>query len=413
MRRRSIRAIVSNGDESYAATLRAMLLGIEGVQIVAEVDDLALLASAVAQFPCDVLIVHLDPSPEESILFAGQALAARPDLPAFAISECGDGKVILSAVRAGLREYITKPVDVAQLDAALDRISQQVASKAEPGQIISVMSSIGGGGATTIAVNLATELAALCEPGGRGVAIVDLDFRFGQVATLFDVQPQYSIADLCDTPEHLDPQLIGKVMAEHPSGVHVLARPAHFSQADLITAAHCASVLSGLQDLYRYVVVDGPTRFDVGAKAVFDLASVELMVFQLLVPSVRNVQRILDELGANGYNLDRVKLLCNRYGRESGMLEREHVETTLDREIFFVLPDEWKTVSTSVNMGVPLLESAPKSRIRQSFTELATLLHQAGAGEARNGAPADGDKAAAGGRKPGGLLSKIFSGTSS
>lgn len=410
MRRRSVRAIVSNGDETYASTLRALLLSIEGVQIVAEVDDLAMLASAVAQFPCEVVIAHLDPDPEVSIAAMRPVLAARPDLPAFAVSECSDGKVILTAVRAGFCEYLPKPVDRAQLAAAIDKISQQAASRVEPGCIVSVMSSVGGGGATTVAVNLATELAKLCDPDGRGVAVVDLDFRFGQVATMFDVQPQYSIADLCDTPEHLDPQLLAKVMVEHASGVHVLSRPQHFTQADLITAAHCASVLSGLQELYRYVVVDGPTRFDVGAKAVFDLAAVELMVIQLLVPSVRNVQRILEELGSNGYNLDRVKLVCNRFGRDTGLLERGHVESTLDREIFFVLPDDWKTVSASVNMGVPLIESAPKSRIRQSFTELATLLHQPAEAEGRGGANVERDGAA--GRKTGGLLSKIFSASS-
>lgn len=408
--RRNIRAIVSNGDESYAPTLRSLLLGVEGVHIVAEVDDLALLGSAVGQFPCDLLVVQLDPSPDAAIGFVGQVLAQRPDLPAFAISECSDGKLILTAMRAGIREYLTKPVEPEQLGAAIERISQQVASRDEPGCLISVMSSVGGGGATTIAANLAVELAGLVGPESRGVALVDLDYRFGQIATLLDVQPQYSIADLCDSPEHLDPQMIGRVMIKHPSGVHVLARPPHFAQAEMITAAHCAGVLSGLQDMYEYVVVDGPTRFDVGAKSVFDLATLQFIVIQLLVPSVRNVHRIIEELRNNGYNLDRVKLICNRTGRESGYLEREHVEATLDRPIYFALPDDWKTVSESVNMGVPLTQSAPKSRIRQAITELAELIYKGSSAEAGGGAVSgEADRSNGTGRKAGGLLSKIFS----
>jgi len=406
--RRNIRAIVSNGDESYAAVLRALLLGCEGVHIVAEVDDLAMLEPAVAQFPCDLLVAHLDPSPEATIALVGKVLAGRPDLPAFAISQCSDGKVILTAMRAGMREYLTKPVEKDQIQAAIDRIAQQITSKDEHGRLISVTGSVGGAGATTIAANLAVELAALTAGGGRGVALVDLDYRFGQIATLLDVQPQYSIADLCDTPEHLDPQLISRVMVPHSSGVHVLARPPHFSQAEMITAAHCASVLSGLEDLYDYVVVDGPTRFDIGAKSVFDLAALQLIVIQLVVPSVRNVHRILEELGANGYNLDRVRLICNRVGRESGYLEREHVESTLDRPIFFMLPDDWKTVSSAVNMGVPLLESAGKSHVRQAFAELAERVHKLLSEDEGCGA-ADADHPGGTGRKAGGLLSKIFS----
>jgi len=400
--RRSIRAIVFNSDDSYRAILRSLLLGAEGVHIAAEADDPAMLGTAAHQFPADLLVVHLDPAPEQTIGLVRQILAQRPELPVFAISECSDGQLILTAMRAGIREYLTKPVERAQLDAALERVAQQVASKAEPGRIISVMSSIGGGGATTIAVNLAVELAMLSEANNGRVALVDLDYRFGQVATLLDLQPQYSIADLCDTPENIDPALVKKVMCEHPSGVHVLARPQHFGQAELLTAAHCTSVLSMLQDLYRYVVIDGPTRYDHGAKAVLDLADLQLMVMHLLVPSVRTVHRILDELNSNGYNLERVKLICNRAGTESGYLEQEQVEATLDREMFFVLPDDWKTVSAAVNMGVPLAKAAPKSRIRQDFVALASKIHER---------PAEGEnhRERPGTKKGSSLLSKLFS----
>jgi pilus assembly protein CpaE len=401
--RRSIRAILFNRDDSYRATLRSLLLGLDGVHIVAEADDPAMIGTATAQFPADLLVVHLDPAPEDMIAFVRQVLVQRPDLPVFAISECNDGQVILTAMRAGIREYLTKPVERGQLETALERIAQHVASRAEPGRIISVMSSVGGGGATTIAVNLAVELANLCEGTGRNVALVDLDYRFGQVSTMLDVQPQYSIADLCDTPENVDPALVKKVMVEHASGVHILARPQHFAQSELITAAHCAGVLSTLQDLYKYVIIDGPTRFDLGAKAVLDLADMHLMVMHLLVPSVRTVHRILDELSSNGYNLDRVKLICNRAGKESGYLEREQVEATLDREMFFVLPDDWKTVSAAVNMGVPLSRAAPKTRICQAFMELATMIHEPPVEDE------GGDGQRAGTKKAGSLLSKIFS----
>lgn len=393
---RGIRAIIYNGDEAYASALRALLLGVDGLQIAAEVDDAALVASATAQFPCDLVVAHIDPNPGEIIALLSQLPAANPDLPIFAISECSDGQVILTAMRAGIREYLTKPVDKRQLVEAIDRVVQQAASRVEPGAILAVMGSVGGSGATTVAVNLAVELAGL---SGERVALVDLDYRFGQVATMLDLQPQFTIADLCDTPEQFDSQMLKQAMVEHASGVHVLARPNHFAQAELITGAHCASVLTALQDQYRYVVVDGPTRYDVGAKSVFDLASLHLMVLQLLVPSVRNVYRILEEMASNGYNLDRVRVVCNRASKESGYLEKEHVEATLNREIFFTVPDDWRTISASVNMGVPLAQSAPKARVRQAFSELAGRIH----------APAEAAEEGPGGAKKGGVLSKLFS----
>jgi hypothetical protein len=75
--------------------------------------------------------------------------------------------------------------------------------------------------------------------------------------------------------------------------------------------------------------------------------------------------------GVRGYNLDNVRLVCNRYGREAAYLEPGDVETTLNRKLHWILPDDWKIVSTAVNVGVPLLDSAPKSKLRLGLQQMA------------------------------------------
>lgn len=367
--RRSVRVIVFNADEEYGAGLRSELLRIAGVQIVAEVDDAALIEQAVGQFPAEVLIAHLDPAPDACLPIAAKVASGHPELAVFVISESTNGQHILAAMRAGVREFLTKPLDTQFLAESIQKVLSQASSAVELGSLISVMGSIGGAGASTIATNLAIDLASLA--GERPVALVDLDFRYGQLGTMLDLQADYTIADLCDTPEHLDEAMIAKVMVKHSSGVHLLARPNTFAQADQITAAHCASVLSTLQQLYEYVIVDGPSRDDPGALAVLDLSDINLLVMQLLVTSVRNLHRMLEALRDRGYNLDRFKLLCNRTGRDSAHLCVEHVEATLDMKVFHQIPDDWKAVSTCVNMGVPLSEGAAKSRTRQAIRELA------------------------------------------
>jgi pilus assembly protein CpaE len=250
-----------------------------------------------------------------------------------------------------------------------------------------------------IAANLAVELSDLSNE--KPVALVDLDFRFGQLATMLDLQADYTIADLCETPEQLDPSMIAKAMVKHSTGLHLLARPNHFAQADQITAAHCASVLSALQQCYEYVVVDGPLRFDAGCPAVLDLADVSLFVIQLLVTSVRNAHRIFTELRDGGYNLERFHLVCNRVGQESGHLAIAHVEKTLGKKIAYQIPDDWKTVSTAINVGTPLIEIAPKSKVRAAIRTMAEHIANPQAAQAplchsnRNG-----------------LLGRIFSGVS-
>ena len=372
-----VRVIVVNTDEEAAPELRALLLGVEGVKIVAEVDEPALLAQALPQFPAEVLLLHLDPNPAAMMELLAPVIAERKDqLASIAMSEDRDAELVMRAMRAGMREFLWKPFPPEQLTEILRRVGREAPSTGRrAGRLIPIVGCCGGVGVTTIATNLAVELAGLASwsdgTGRPKVAVVDLDFRFGQVAMFLDAQPTYTIAELCDTPEHIEAQMIERVMVKHPSGVHVLAHPSDIEQAERISAAQCAGVLAALLEHYDFVVVDGPVRFDHSARAVFDMTDLYLLVLQLLVPPVRNADRLLNELRRGGYNLDHVRLVCNRSGRDSGYLEPADVETTLNRKLHWILPDEWKVASTAVNVGAPLADSAPKSRLRAAFQQMA------------------------------------------
>ena len=395
---RGIRLILFNADESAATSLRSALLAIDGVKIVADVDEPVLLPQVVQKIPTDILFVHLDPDPQTVLNMAGEVARSSPNVAVVAVSESTDGQLILSAMRMGIKEFLPKPLDVKELAEALEKVAQSGAEQTVQGKLITVVGAAGGVGASAIATNLAVELAAIA---GGGVVVVDLDYRFGQVGTLLDVEPTYTIADLCQSPEQLEVQMIERTLVQHPSGVKVLCRPAQFAEADNITAAHCVGALSGLTSFNEYVVVDGPNRFDVGAKAVFDLADVNLLIVQLLVPCVRSARRMLDGMRDAGYNLDRTSVICNRVGRESTSLSVEDVESTLGIRAFATLSDDWTTMSNAMNMGEPLIMGAEKSKVRLEFTDLAERLHMPPA-ETDDKDRKDGSK------KGRGLFSKVF-----
>ncbi len=371
---RTVRTILYTANESAAPELRRAITALPQLRIVAELDEPSLLPQAVAQFPCDVIIADLDPNAAVVIECLRQLRETETNLPIFALSKQTEGDVVLSAMKAGVKEYLVKPLNVEELEQAISRIVASRSGVKQPGKLISVMGSSGGVGCTTIATNLAVELADLVEDDEM-VAIVDLDFRFGHVATLLDVHGQYTVADLCSTQEELDPQMIMRALIKHETGVYVLRRPQSFAQAEMITAAHCANVLTSLQAMCEYVVVDGPTRQDPGGRSVLDAADYNFLVLQLLVTSVRNTDRMVQELGTLGFNASRISLVCNRIGRESAHLELEQVQMTLNRKMFATISDDWKSVSASINIGQPLKTFAEKVRVRQEIRDLARLIH--------------------------------------
>lgn len=390
----SIRVILFNADEAYAPELRRALTAQPAVKIVAELDEPSLLPQAVAQFPSDLVLLNLDPAPLVVLEVAAQVVAASPKLAVFAASASTEGDVLLRAMRAGIRRFLVKPIDNDDLRQGLEQIAADRSETEQPGSLISVMGSAGGVGATFVATNLAVELADLIGTQGK-VALLDFDFRFGQVATMLDLEPHFTISDLCTTVEALDPAMIDKALVRHRSGVYVLARPLHFHHAESITAAHCASVMAMLQQMFDYVVIDGPTRSDPTGRTVLDAADHNLLVIQLLVPCVRNAARMIEELVSQGFNGDRIKLICNRTGRESMHLDAAQVERTLHRSLMHSLPEDWRVASTTVNLGQPLIQEFSRSRLRQSLRELAMKVHCPGEIPATSS---------------GGLLSKLIKG---
>jgi pilus assembly protein CpaE len=390
------RFIIVNGDEHFGDGLRAILLNLKGAKIVAEIEEPAMLAQATEQFPADVLLVNLDPSPEAILPIVGDVAASHRELAVFVTSESTDGQLVIKAMRMGIREFLPKPIDESSLVEAVDRVAVARLETSAQGKLITVVGTSGGVGATMIATNLAVELAALAT---GDVTVVDLDYRFGQVATFLDVDPRYTLSDLCGSPEALDPQVIGRALAQHASGVRVLCRPNHLAEADTITAAACMGVFSNLIQLNEYVVADGPGRFDVSGKSVLALADITLLVVQPLVPCVRNAQRIIDSMRETGYNLDRAKLICNRTGRGKGYLSVSDVTETLGLENYASLPDEWETASGAINLGEPLLSFGPKSKLRLTLQEIAERLHAPDSGTDDKDARAHG------------LLDRLFAGS--
>ncbi len=384
---RDVRFIVLNTDEQCGGELRASLLQVAGVKIIAEVDEPALLAQAVRQFPVSVVLVNLDPAPDAILPVVAEVASAEPELAFFATSTSTDGPLILKTIRTGVREFLPRPIDGEALSDAIDKVATQHVDAGALGKLITVMGTSGGVGTTLIATNLAAELAMLT---GLEVTIVDLDYRFGQVATLLDVEPRYTVADLCNTPEQLEREVVERALVKHETGAKVLARPASLAQADTLTAASCIGLLSMLLQFNDFVIADGPLRSDLSAKSVLDLSDVNLLIVQLSVPTVRNAVRILDMMREGGYRLDRAKLICNRIGRDAASLSVADIEETLGLKNFASIPDDWSAVSGAINLGETLQSHSPKSKVRLAMQEIATRLHGGSSGTDDKDAPKKG-----------------------
>jgi pilus assembly protein CpaE len=112
-----------------------------------------------------------------------------------------------------------------------------------------------------------------------------------------------------------------------------------------------------------------------------------LLVTQLDLPCLRNVVRLMMSFGEINGLKEKVKIVVNRAGLDASQISMKKAQETMGREVFWQLPNDYRTMSEVRNNGVPLIEHAPKAPITQSIIELAA---QFGGSDQL---PSDGDEA--------------------
>ncbi|HUU82197.1 MAG TPA: AAA family ATPase [Phycisphaerae bacterium] len=366
-----VRVLLFDLDAALAQQMKESIGGRSDVQIVEQVAGPSELAAAVERPPPDVVFANLDAAPGETLNVVAGLAKQHPAMRFFAVSARNDAELIVKAMRSGFSDVIRLPDERDRVGEVIDSVRQRPPEAEGGGKLIAVIGSAGGVGCTTLAVNLAVELARKC---GRDVALVDLDFQFGHVATMLDLDIQHSVADLCGESKTLDHRVIQKAVQRHKSGVHVLPRPREFEEAGGLTAEDCGRLLEIMQEMYPYVLVDGPGRFDETGRSILDVADWTLLVVQPLVTSARNARRMLQALQRYDFDPARIEVICNRVGGGLTHLNPEQLEKSLGHKILINIPDDWMSVSSAINLGEPLATSTPKSKVRAAVEELADAI---------------------------------------
>lgn len=384
-----IKVIVFNTDAEFASSLRNQLNASREARIIAELANPDELIPTAERLSPDVVIINLHPQPDPLLTLASRLHQICQKVQVFAIAESDDPQLILTSMRAGMCEFLTKPINDNELKLALSKVASSKPPGASKGKVLAMIGSTGGCGTTFMAVNLACELVYTCE---QSAAIVDLDFCSGQVATYLDLTPSFTLGDLAETSETLDPQTLDRILSRHSSGVSVIARPTPLAQGRFLQTGQAgkliAAVISILVDTYDYVILDGLSPRDQNHLSFLRMADHVMLVMNLLVPSIRNADRMLQAIYQQGLagestgtdpvsgSLEPLLLAINRLGRDSGYLRVQDVEQTLHRKTLAQIPDDWRTVSRSINAGEPLYLYAPNSKVRTTLVALAERLSE-------------------------------------
>lgn len=277
---------------------------------------------------------------------------------------------IIRALRLGAKEFLPKPVLKDDLIRVISMLANNTNTDNDsPSRIITVYSNKGGIGKTTIAVNLAEELARVTKDK---VALIDLNLQLGDISTFLNLNPpfdvNYVIRNLIDKEEDT---LIRAFEKYKDTSMYVLADPSYIEQSESITPQEIEKLFKVLRKVFPYIIVDMSAAIDPNSLKILDLSDWILFTSIVNIPAIRNAQRCLNLFRSRRYPEEKVKIVINRY-MENDEITLNDIENTLGQKVYWKVPNNYFTIMEAINKGETIAEINPSSNIGNSFRDFAS-----------------------------------------
>jgi pilus assembly protein CpaE len=319
-----------------------------------------------------MLVLLLEPgSTEELEALSRRAPAER--VPFVVIGDQLEPHIMRSAMQAGARDFLSTSSDKHALGAALELLNSEVTER-EPhieSRQTSIVNAAGGNGATTIAVNLAYQLSTVST---LDTVLVDLDFDYAPISQYLDVSLKRNLIEAVARVDELDIAAMDGYLTAHSSGVQLLG--AHPS--DSLVAEPLGGNFGRLLDLlgtgHERIIVDLPNHLNATSMAALDRSDDILVVMQQNLVSIRNAKHLIERLQHDlGVRENDITLVVNRYQKNANLSLLDIKKAVADGPMV-TIPNQFKAVAESIEVGVPLMHAAAKSQVARSIGELEKLL---------------------------------------
>ncbi|WLA68396.1 AAA family ATPase [Bradyrhizobium diazoefficiens] len=283
-----------------------------------------------------------------------------PDVRVCLIGENREITFYRELMEVGLTEYLPTPIT---RDMVLDQLRPKLLGDVAPahndrgGHVVSICGAQGGAGATSIAINLALQLA---ETTKAKVALLDLHLQGGETAVMLGVRPGPGLRIALENPMRADTLFLERAAIEVNDRVCLISGDEDLDVKLDITEAGVRHVLGLLRQRFNYVVVDVPVPFPASIYPVIKMSRHVMVLLEAEVTGLRNAHALRTAV-TNIASKDRVFTLLNRADRAGG-LPKATIVKALGAEPDIVIPDLGKGMTQAVNLGVPALKHVPALR---------------------------------------------------
>ena len=298
-------------------------------------------------------------------------------------------------LKLGADDFVPYPLPENALHEAIERLQQAPAADAymeqnaatpsfkpkgdRNGVILPVHGLAGGTGATTLAVNLAWELATISKDTAPRVCLLDFDFQYGSVSTYLDLPRREAVYEMLADTASIDNVSFLQSLLTFNDKLHVMTAPSEMLPLDIVNSEDINRVLDVARANFDFVVVDMPSTVVQWTEAVLHQADVYFATMELDMRSAQNTLRMIRALKGEELPFEKLRYVLNRapkFTDLSGKSRVKRLAESLDISIELQLPDGSKQVTQSNDHGLPLAETAAKNPLRKEVAKLAKSIFE-------------------------------------
>jgi pilus assembly protein CpaE len=266
-----------------------------------------------------------------------------------------DAGILLRAVRLGCTEFLTKPIQVADLVAALNRFHAVMAvdphAQSGIGRVVAFFGAKGGVGSTMLAVHLATHLV---RQHGKKTLLIDHKPQLGHVALYLGLKDtQYHFDELLRNADRLDSELLNGFVIHHRSGLDVIASPEMSGGPHEAKPDELERVMDFLRREYDYILIDSSVSCQDSKRYIIDQSDEIYIISTPDVASLRDLARMVETISLSESATSKLRLVVNR-STATDSVTPEQIEKAVRFPISIAVPNNYFELLRAINDGEPI-----------------------------------------------------------
>ncbi len=326
----------------------------------------------------DLIVVDTDAASPELALELVETLAGRAERPGLLLV---GAHLPTGLVRALLKlersDVLESPFTAGELARVATAVLEEghAQAPAHASRCWSVLGAVGGSGATTLAIELAATLARrAAQPGA--VALVDLNLADGAACAYLGAAANMRLVEVSSAPQRIDASVLDAFAVRVDCGFDVLACPRDPNGFTSVSPAAVCRVLEMACQGYDWVVVDLPRLRQPWTLEVLAGSDEILIVSELTVPALLSARALAGEIETELTDGRRPRLILNRMANRAfgPAPSRAEAEKALQRKVDGAVTSDWEAAACSVNLGGPISQHRPRSKIVKDVIGLVDRL---------------------------------------